>query len=67
MKTILVKLIKFYQRKAPKQLRASCRFEPSCSNYGILAINKYGSFKGSIMTIKRIFRCRKPNGGVEYP
>ena len=42
-----------------------CRYIPSCSNYAIEAIEHYGSFKGSIMAIKRIMRCR-PHGGHGY-
>jgi hypothetical protein len=34
-----------------------CRFYPSCSEYSYQAIEKYGIFKGSFMSIKRIFRC----------
>lgn len=41
----------------PISSHLSCRFTPTCSNYGIEAIEKYGSFKGSILTIKRIIRC----------
>ena len=41
----------------PISSHLSCRFTPTCSNYGIEAIEKYGSFKGSILTLKRIIRC----------
>jgi hypothetical protein len=46
-----------------------CRFYPTCSDYGLLAINKYGFFKGWIKTIKRIRRCRIDNyeSCVDYP
>jgi len=64
---ILIKLIFFYQNHAPTAMRQSCRFEPSCSNYMILAILKYGSFKGILKGLKRIFKCRYPNGGIDYP
>ena len=40
----------------PISSHLSSRFTPTCSNYGIEAIEKYGSFKGSILTIKRIIR-----------
>lgn len=40
-----------------------CRFYPSCSNYSIEAIQKYGSLKGSWMMIKRICRCHPLNSG----
>ena len=64
---LIIKAIRFYQRKAPKSLRLSCRFTPSCSEYMILAVKKYGTIKGIVMGIKRIFRCHAPNGGEDYP
>lgn len=42
-----------------------CRHIPTCSNYGIEAIDKYGAIKGSWMTIKRIIRCN-PLGSSGY-
>lgn len=36
---------------------AHCRFTPSCSNYGILAYRKYGTFRGTFLTLRRIARC----------
>jgi len=56
-----------YQKTAPKKLRDSCRFKPTCSNYMIMAINKYGSVKGFILGIKRLLRCHYPNGELDYP
>lgn len=38
-------------------LGANCRFTPTCSQYGIEAIKKYGAFKGGWMALKRIGRC----------
>jgi uncharacterized protein len=60
-------LIHLYQKIAPRKLRESCRFEPTCSNYMIMAIEKHGSIKGFIYGIKRLFRCHYPNGGYDYP
>lgn len=56
MKKVLIKLIKLYQQ-LPGNFHFSCKFYPTCSNYAISAINKYGSFKGSILAIKRIIKC----------
>jgi putative membrane protein insertion efficiency factor len=50
-------LIKLYQWFLSPILGASCRFNPTCSQYGIEAIKKYGPFKGGWLTIKRIGRC----------
>jgi len=48
---------------------AQCRFYPSCSNYGIVAITKYGFFKGWLKTMMRIVRCNPKNtqSCVDYP
>lgn len=56
MKYILIGLIKVYQM-IPGPWHNNCRYIPTCSNYGIEAINEYGSIKGSWLTIKRIIRC----------
>lgn len=64
MKKILIKLIESYQ-KIPFRSHYSCRFIPTCSEYTKEAIIKYGSFKGSIMGIKRIIRCH-PFGKFGY-
>ena len=58
MKYILVGLISVYQM-IPFSSHNKCRFIPTCSNYGIEAISKFGAFKGSILTIKRILRCNR--------
>jgi putative membrane protein insertion efficiency factor len=46
-------------------LGKSCRYIPTCSNYGIEAIQKYGFFKGGWLTFKRILSCN-PWGGSGY-
>ncbi len=50
-------LIKIYQYLLSPILGASCRFTPTCSEYGIIAIKKYGAFKGGWLTLKRILKC----------
>lgn len=49
--------IKLYQYLLSPLLGSSCRFTPTCSQYGIEAIQKHGPFKGAWLTIKRIGRC----------
>lgn len=61
MKHVLIACIKFYQ-SLPLSSHKSCRFIPTCSNYSIEAINKYGAIKGSYLSIKRILKCN-PLGG----
>jgi putative membrane protein insertion efficiency factor len=63
----IINLILLYQKYAPEKIRRSCLFEPTCSEYMILAIKKYGIIKGIYKGIKRLLRCHSPNGGVDYP
>jgi len=63
----MISLILLYQKIAPKRIREACRFEPTCSNYMIMAIEKYGSIKGFWLGLKRLTRCHYPNGGYDYP
>jgi putative membrane protein insertion efficiency factor len=44
---------------------AMCRYSPSCSTYAIIAVKKYGPFKGGWLALKRILRCH-PWGGHGY-
>ena len=67
MKKFIIKLIRIYQKKAPKNIREACLYKPSCSEYMILAIEKYGVFVGIYKGVKRILRCKYPNGGIDYP
>ena len=65
MKNILIKLIKLYQ-KTPGNFHNHCKFYPTCSNYAIEALNKYGAIKGSVLAIKRIIKCNPFNkGGID--
>lgn len=64
MKYILLGMIKTYQM-IPGPWHNMCRHTPTCSNYGIEAIIKHGSLKGSFLIIKRIVRCN-PFGSYGY-
>ena len=55
-------VIRGYQLLLSPILGASCRYTPTCSQYGIEAIQKYGPFKGGWLTLKRIASCN-PWGG----
>ena len=66
-KFLLTKIIKIYQIVISPLFPSSCKFSPSCSKYGIQAINKYGAFKGSFLTIKRILKCNPWNNGGYDP
>lgn len=66
-KALPIWCIKVYQRYATDDVRKRCLFTPSCSEYMILSIEKYGAVRGIIKGIKRLRRCHAPNGGEDYP
>ncbi len=57
MKRFCILLIRAYQKTISPFLGPCCRFYPSCSEYAIEAIQKYGCFKGLLLTLKRILTC----------
>lgn len=62
---LLIGLIRLYQITLSPFIGGACRYTPTCSNYGIEALQKYGAFKGSWLTIKRVVSCN-PWGGSGY-
>lgn len=67
VKPFLILNVLLYQKYAPERIRRSCCFEPTCSNYMLQAIEKYGFLRGFIKGIGRLFRCHYPNGGIDLP
>jgi len=67
LRGIIIWFIRLYQRYAPEDIRLECVFIPSCSEYMILSIIKYGVVYGCFKGIKRLKRCHFPNGGTDYP
>ena len=67
LKRAIICAVKIYQRYAPDSVRNNCRFEPSCSEYMILAVEKYGVFKGVRKGLDRLKRCNVDGGGFDYP
>lgn len=68
MKKILIGMIRFYQKYlSPLKVYSHCIFTPTCSQYGIEAIEKYGALKGLALTAWRILRCNpfNKNGGYD--
>ena len=65
-KRIGVFLIRAYQ-KSTRWMPPSCRYEPSCSNYTLEAVQRYGLWKGSWMGFKRIMRCHPWGGSGHDP
>ena len=61
----MILLIRLYQITLSPFIGQSCRYIPTCSNYGIEAIKKYGAIKGGWLTLNRILSCN-PWGGSGY-
>ncbi|MEW6107942.1 MAG: membrane protein insertion efficiency factor YidD [Nitrospirota bacterium] len=57
MKTILIAAVKLYKYILSPVLPNSCRFVPTCSEYSIQALDKYGALKGAYLSFRRILRC----------
>jgi len=67
MKYFLVFLIKAYKLLISPLFPSSCRFTPTCSEYSIEAVKKYGVIKGGILSIKRISKCHPFHPGGYDP
>ena len=67
MKKILITMIRFYQRYLSPLKSTKCPYIPSCSHYGLEAIQKHGVFKGGILTLWRIIRCNPFSKGGYDP
>lgn len=67
MKKFLIFIIKIYRRYISPMKPPSCRFYPTCSQYAIEAIEKYGAIRGSFMALKRILRCHPFHPGGHDP
>lgn len=65
LKKVFIGLVQFYQYAISPYLPNACRYTPTCSQYSIEAIQKYGVIKGTWLGIKRISRCH-PWGGSGY-
>ncbi len=61
----LIRAIRFYQRAVSPLTGPSCRFTPTCSEFAVGAIERYGALSGGWLAFKRILRCR-PFGGQGY-
>ena len=57
MKKLLIALVNFYRKFISPMTPPSCRFIPTCSQYALEALEKYGALKGTWLTIKRLSRC----------
>lgn len=66
-KKFLIILIKIYQVCISPLFPACCRYTPTCSQYALDAIKKYGPIKGSYLAVKRILRCNPFHEGGYDP
>lgn len=66
MKRILVFLVKCYRKYISPLKRPCCRFYPTCSQYALEALEKYGALKGSWLALRRILKCHPwHEGGID--
>lgn len=67
MKTILIEIIKFYRKYISPKFPPVCKYYPTCSQYAITAIERFGAVEGSILAIWRIIRCSPLTAGGYDP
>jgi len=67
LKQLFIWGILLYQRYAAEYLRRACVFEPTCSEYMLLSIIRYGLLPGIGKGVDRLLRCHSPNGGIDNP
>ncbi|EQB86490.1 putative membrane protein insertion efficiency factor [Clostridium punense] len=67
LKKILLKVIKFYRKYISPLKAPCCIYVPTCSEYAIEAIERYGAIKGGFMALKRILRCHPYHKGGYDP
>ncbi|WP_176761953.1 membrane protein insertion efficiency factor YidD [Pseudobutyrivibrio sp. YE44] len=67
LKKFFIFLIRFYQKYISPMKRTKCPYCPTCSNYGLQAITKYGVIKGGCLTTWRLLRCNPFSRGGYDP
>ena len=67
MKKIFITIIKFYRKNISPLKTTKCPYIPSCSEYGLEAIEKYGALKGGFLALWRILRCNPFSKGGYDP
>ncbi|WP_306981017.1 membrane protein insertion efficiency factor YidD [Alkalicoccobacillus murimartini] len=68
MKTLILGIIRFYRRFISSWTPPSCRFYPTCSQYGMTVVSRFGAAKGTWLIIKRMVKCHPFHpGGIDMP
>lgn len=67
MKKFIISAIRFYQREISPLSPPRCRYIPTCSQYALEAVEKYGAIKGTFLATKRILRCNPFHKGGYDP
>ena len=68
MKAVFLALIRFYRRWiSPRKRKPACRYVPTCSQYAVTAIERYGAWKGGRMAVWRLLRCNPFSRGGYDP
>lgn len=67
IKKLFIFLIKLYQKYLSPLKTTRCPYIPTCSQYGLEAIEKYGAFKGGLLAVWRILRCNPFSSGGYDP
>ena len=67
MKRLLLAAIRFYRRHISPLRKPCCRYIPTCSEYALEAVEKYGPWKGSWLALKRLLRCHPFHKGGYDP
>ena len=67
LKPMVIGFVHLYQHYSPEELRRNCLFKPTCSEYMLLAIEKYGLWKGVLKSFGRFRRCHGSTYRIDYP
>lgn len=67
MKAVFIWLIRFYRAEISPRTRPSCKYIPTCSEYGLEAVERFGALKGGMLTLWRLLRCNPWSRGGYDP
>lgn len=67
MKKLLLGMIRFYRKNISPATPATCKYIPTCSQYGLEAIERFGALKGGLLTVWRVLRCNPWSRGGYDP